>query len=56
MGRFMIPVCCCCGTASKQWHDKEWEDNGGLQDFCPSCVERFGGFSNFEETFIFERK
>ena len=31
----MIPVCCICGASSPSWHNKEWEDNGGLQDFCP---------------------
>jgi hypothetical protein len=35
MGRFMIPVCCVCGESSPSWHNKEWEDAGGLQDFCP---------------------
>lgn len=31
----MIPVCCICGKSSKKWHDPEWENAGGLQDFCP---------------------
>lgn len=31
----MIPVCCICGKSSSKWHDKKWEDKGGLQDFCP---------------------
>ena len=38
MGNFMIPCCCVCGTASRKWHDEEWEDAGGLQDFCPECA------------------
>lgn len=35
MGRFMIPCCCICGKSPKEWHNLEWEKNGGLQDFCP---------------------
>jgi hypothetical protein len=35
MGNFMIPVCCVCGKSSPKWHDSKWEDDGGLQDFCP---------------------
>ncbi len=31
----MIPCCCICGESSEKWHDEEWEDAGGLQDFCP---------------------
>ena len=31
----MIPVCCICGKSAPGWHNKEWEDVGGLQDFCP---------------------
>lgn len=38
MGNFMIPVCCVCGIKSPHWHSKEWEDAGGLQDFCPEHV------------------
>ena len=31
----MIPVCCVCGIKAPKWHDPTWEDEGGLQDFCP---------------------
>lgn len=47
----MIPVCCICGKASKFWHDKEWEDEGGLQDFCPTHAKeiesRYGSFKEY---------
>ena len=35
MGRFMIPCCCVCGLSPYAWHDPVWEEDGGLQDFCP---------------------
>jgi len=38
MGNFMIPTCCMCGVCANKWHDPEWEDSGGLQDFCPGCA------------------
>ena len=40
MGRFMIPCCCICGKASKFWHDPIWEQQGGLQDFCPNHANK----------------
>lgn len=35
MGRFPIPCCCACGASPGVWHSPEWEDAGGLQDWCP---------------------
>ena len=40
MGRFLIPCCCVCGKSPMKWHDEEWENNGGLQDFCPKHADR----------------
>jgi hypothetical protein len=51
MGRFMIPVCCVCGKSPETWHDHEWEDDGGLQDFCPEHAsliqQEYGEFEEY---------
>lgn len=47
MGRFMVPVCVLCGKASKHWHEREWEDTGGLQDICPECSKKYGPFTEY---------
>lgn len=51
MGNFMIPVCVVCGKAAKEWHSKEWEDTGGLQDFCPEHAneiqEKYGELKEY---------
>lgn len=39
MGRFMIPCCCICGKAPKTWNNTKWNNQGGLQDFCPNHVK-----------------
>ena len=35
MGNLMIPCCVVCGASPQRWHDTNWEETGGLQDFCP---------------------
>ena len=49
MGNFMIPTCCICGKSSRKWHDAEWENSGGLQDFCPehaiAIQKKYGDFT-----------
>lgn len=51
MGNFMIPVCCICGACAKEWHNSEWKNKGGLQDFCPThakkIAKRHGKFQDY---------
>ena len=59
MGNFMIPACCICGNSSPVWHDKEWEDKGGLQDFCPEhsklLREKYGEFVSYLAPHMMEK-
>lgn len=53
----MIPCCCICGESSKKWHDEEWENNGGLQDFCPThakdlVLKEYLAFEKRKYTFL----
>jgi hypothetical protein len=48
MGHFMIPVCCVCGVSSERWNDPEWNDRGGLQEFCPAHA-KIGRFTQYHQ-------
>lgn len=54
MGNYMIPVCCICSKQSHKWHDKKWEDDGGMQDFCPQhaneLIKEYGRITEYNNS------